>query len=320
MSWVAGNLGHYLRQIEAEGSELPARILALLSQADAKTLRRVVLAPETTSRVLYAHPGGCDDRSLGQYLTELLESGPEQPTEVGLVVDSDSSAAVCFDYSTLRDGGMRLEHYSDPAARELAIGKLASAMRGIDATDRGVASIVRRYTLVANVLVDSENPKFTSGSTSQYVGRSLFCNAHLPSVDTELLADSLVHEAIHSLLYMHELCEPWILDEAVITRCSVVESPWSGATLMVRPFLQACFVWFGLTHFWMRAQRRSTFQPERVEARLATARGGFLNGPLEARLADYVRYISPTLLELLGAMQEMVLKGDEHQGRVLHYG
>ena len=39
----------------------------------------------------------------------------------------------------------------DPAARELAIGRLASAMRGIDATDGGVASIVRRDTLVVNV-------------------------------------------------------------------------------------------------------------------------------------------------------------------------
>ena len=51
------------------------------------------------------------------------------------------------------------------------------------------------------------------------------------------------------------------------------------------------------------------FDPEPVEARLATARGGFLKW-VRSRLVsrDYERHISPTLLELVGAMQEMVLK------------
>ena len=246
-SLVAGRLGAYLRELEAAEPELAARILSQLGEADGEKLRAVVLAPETSSRVLWDHPGGCDDRSFGQYLVELLEAGPAQPNETGLVVDLDTPAAVCFDYTTLRDGGMRLEHYTVPADRELAIGKLEAAMHGIDAVDTGVAAFVRRFTLVANVLVDTETPKFTSGSTSQYVGRSLFCNAHLSGVDAELMADALVHEATHSLLYMHELCDEWI-DEDVLTRQSVVESPWSGATLFIRPFLQACFVCVRLMH------------------------------------------------------------------------
>jgi hypothetical protein len=307
-SLVAGRLGANLRELEATDPALAARILKLLGEADGDSLREVVLAPETTSRVLWGHPGRCDDRTLGQYLVELLGAGPAQRNETGLVVDSDSPAAVCFDYSTLRDGGMRLEHYAVPSPRELAIGRLEAAMRGIDAVDAGVASFVRRFTLVANVLVDSETPKFTSGSTSQYIGRSLFCNAHLPGVDVELMADSLVHEAIHSLLYMHEIREEWI-DNDVLSRESVVESPWSGATLLVRPFLQACFVWFGLTHFWSLALGGSAFRPERAEARLVMARRGFLNGPLEARIAGYVPHIAPPLLEMVRTMQATVAAG-----------
>jgi hypothetical protein len=308
MSMAAGRLGARLPEVEADDPELAARVLDRLSLADVAALRQVVLAPETTSRVLWDHPGRCDERSLGRYLADALEDGPAGPADGGLVVDCDSPAAVCFDYSTLRDGGMRLEHYTDPGEKELALGRLREAMSGIDATDAGVAAFVRRFTRTANVVVDSETPKFTSGSTSQYVGRSLFCNAHLPGVDPELMADSLVHEAIHSLLYMHEVREPWI-DEDLITRDSVVESPWSGATLLIRPFLQACFVWFGLAHFWSLARGGLAFRPERVEARLAMARRGFLDGPLEDRIEGYLPYLAEPVLELVRAMQADVAAG-----------
>jgi hypothetical protein len=309
MSMAAGRLGARLREVEADDPELAARVLNLLGQADPAVLRQVVLAPETTSRVLWNHPGRCDERGLGRYLADVLEEGgPAEPSDSGLVVDCDSPAAVCFDYSTLRDGGMRLEHYTDPGEKELALGRLGEAMSGIDATDARVAAFVRRFTRTANIVVDSETPKFTSGSTSQYVGRSLFCNAHLPGVDSELMADSLVHEAIHSLLYMHEVREPWI-EEDVITRDSVVGSPWSGATLLVRPFLQACFVWFGLVHFWSLARDGPAFRPERVEARLEMARRGFVDGPLEDRIADYLPYVAEPVLELVRAMQADVAAG-----------
>jgi hypothetical protein len=308
MSMVAGRLGARLRDVEADDPKLAEHVLDLLGQADVAALRRVLLAPETTSRVLWDHPGRCDERSLGRYLADALEDGPAEASDGGLVVDCDSPAAICFDYSTLRDGGMRLEHYADPDERELALGRLREAMSGIDATDAGVAAFVRRFTRTANVVVDSETPKFTSGSTSQYVGRSLFCNAHLPGVDAELVADSLVHESIHSLLYMHEIREPWI-DEQVISRESVVESPWSGATLLVRPFLQACFVWFALAHFWSLARGERAFRPERVEARLAMARRGFLDGPLEDHIDAYLPYLAEPVLELVRAMQAEVAAG-----------
>jgi hypothetical protein len=315
MSLVAGTLGGYLRQLGETEPEWAAHLLALLATADVVTLRRVVLGPDTSSRILWGHPGRCDNRDLSTYLADVLQAVPAQPNEVGLVVDSDSSSALCFDYSTLRDGGMRLERYSDLWARELALSRLEAAMRGIHAMDPGVAAFVQRFTLVANVLVDSETPKFTSGSTSQYIGRSLFCNAHLPGVDAELMAESLVHEAIHSLLYMHEVCERWILDEAVISREAIVQSPWSGAMLLLRPFLQACFVWFGLTRFWSRAQHSSSFRPERIEARLATARGGFLKGPLDERIGGYVPNVDPTVIELVRAMQEIVVAGAQTEAK-----
>jgi hypothetical protein len=335
-SLVSRRLGAKLGLLEREDAQSASRVIEGLAAADASTLRRVVLAPETSSRLLWGHPGGCDERDLWQYLTDVLEvessrfdppatptatrwsalgdlriDGPSgavvvQPTAAGVVVDTESPAALCFDYSTLHRDGMELRHYQDPAARELALGRLEGAMRGIDQVNPAAAYFVRRFTLVANVLMDAESPKFTSGSTAQYIGRSLFCNAHLASADAELLAESLVHEAIHSLLYMHEVCEPWVLNEQRFTEDAEVESPWTGATLVVRPFLQACFVWFGLAHFWSLAQADSPFRPRRVQERLAAARDGFLKGPLPERISDHAPQIAPQVLNLVREMQAAV--------------
>jgi hypothetical protein len=335
-SLLSRRLGTELGRLETMDAQSASRVIEHLGAADAPTLRRVVLAPETCSRLLWGHPGGCDERDLWQYLTDVLEverarfdppaaptdtrwsalgdlridgaSGAVvvQPTAAGVVVDTESPAAICFDYSTLHRDGMELRHYQDPAERELALDRLEEAMRGIDQVNAALAGFVRRFTLVANVLADGESPKFTSGSTAHYIGRSLFCNAHLPSADVELLAESLVHEAIHSLLYMHEACEPWVVDGQRFTEDAEVESPWTGATLVVRPFLQACFVWFGLTHFWSLAQAGSPFRPGRVEERLTTARDGFLKGPLPERISDHAPHIAPRVLDLLREMQAAV--------------
>ena len=282
----------------------------MMADLDADALSDVVLAPETSSRVLWGHPGRCDERDLASYLADVLTAGVVVSERAGLRVDTDSPAAVCFDYTTLRDGGMRLAWYDDVADRDLALSRLDQAVLGIEATDPGVAAFVRRFTLVANPVVNTETPAYTSGSTSQYIGRSLICNAHLPGVDAGVVAESLVHEATHSLLYMHEVTEPWLLDERLIDRDSVVRSPWSGATLMLRPFLQACFVWFGLANFWALASTDGTgaFEPERVSQRLTMTRRGFEQGPLLALVADYAPNISPALLSLVAAMQDDVLR------------
>ena len=338
---LARRLGAKLGNLKTANPELADQILALLSETDTATLRRVVLAPETCSRVMWDHAGRCDHRDLYQYLIDVLNvergglkrspkrrssTGPArwsalgdrcvndkgivvvlQPARAGLTVDSDSPAAVCFDYSAMGKGGMQLQHYHEPTTKELALSRLEAAMRTLDEVDPPVAEFVRHFTLVATVVTTDES-SFSSGSTIQYVGRSMFCNAHLTAIDSAVLAEALVHEAIHSLLYMHELCEPWVRYEG-LQDAIPIESPWTGSRLALRAFLHACFVWFGLVNFWTRAQRASIFPPRRIEEHLVMARRGFLKGPLTSRLLEHSPCIVPQVLELVGTMQEHVLSG-----------
>jgi hypothetical protein len=347
-SLITGILGRELSLLKKARPVVAARILGLLTSADNLTLRRVVLAPETSCRLLWGHPGGCDDRDFWRFLTDsldlefsrlshspvgaLIEASSEalprarwsalgdfrvgdarvavvsQPSLTGLTVDADSPASICFD-SSVHDVGMQLLHYGDHEAKETALRKVEAAMLALDAMDPAIAGFVRRFTLVANIVTDGERSGFSSGSTDQYVGRSIFWNADLPSVDTEMLAEALVHEAIHSLLYMHEVREPWFLSQELLSSDAVVESPWTGSMLRVEPFLQACFVWFGLCHFWSLARRESPFKGQRAEASLATARQGFLEGPLLSRVSGYLSHITPQVLDLVRAMQEDVVSG-----------
>ncbi|MFE5026282.1 HEXXH motif-containing putative peptide modification protein [Streptomyces sp. NPDC056656] len=62
------------------------------------------------------------------------------------------------------------------------------------------------------------------------------------------LVDTILHEAIHSLLYMVEAGEKWFTDPD--PRRSGKVSPWSGRNLPLHSFVHACFVWFGLMSFW----------------------------------------------------------------------
>lgn len=345
-SLLASSLGSSLAQLRSDNPELADQMTELLTQTDEDSLRRVLLAPETSSRVLCGHPGACDKRDLWRYLMDVLEVEAARPALTadkprsrvnsrrrwsatgdvcvddsgaavafqraltGLAVDSESPTAVCFDSSSVPNGPMQLEHYGDRASKVLAIGRIETAMRTIEAADPSVAAFVRRFTLVAHIVVDRGTVKFSSGSSGEYTGRSIFCNAHIPGVNTALLAEALVHEAIHSFLYMQEACHPWIVGEEQLPDEVVVRSPWTGALLYLRNFLQACFVWFGLAHFWMRLRGGSAFEARHLETRLATARQGFLKGPLLGRISASLPYIASQILSLVDAMQVNITAGE----------
>ena len=91
-----------------------------------------------------------------------------------------------------------------------------------------------------------------SFSTGPLIGKMFLANLH--SNDSKgwrvgNIVDALVHETIHSLIYMIELFAPLCTDQRkALSHFGV--SPWSGRTLDLHSLLHACFVWFGLWNFW----------------------------------------------------------------------
>ncbi|WP_462186873.1 MULTISPECIES: hypothetical protein [unclassified Frankia] len=109
-------------------------------------------------------------------------------------------------------------------------------------------------------------------------------NPHHPEASLDCLAEGVVHEAIHGLLYRECLQRPWVGGDAAV-EVPCVRSPWTGRLLPVRPFLEAVHVWFGLAHLWALGSRTAGFEPRAVRARLVRSVRGFAQGSV----ADLVR-------------------------------
>jgi hypothetical protein len=158
------------------------------------------------------------------------------------------------------------------------------------------------------VIVPQVDPSglFWSGTNGEYIGRVVLVNVDQERVSVEEIADALVHEAIHGFLYMHESVEPWVLDFALYTDEGSLVSPWSGTMLPVRPFMQACFVWYGLAMFWAQHVNDVVFDKERVHYLLGRALSGFRGDTLVDLLAPLRSRLHPEMLEIIDSMQRTI--------------
>ena len=139
----------------------------------------------------------------------------------------------------------------------------------------------------------------TSRSQRRHRGLAAFTNLHSDGWFPEKIVDALVHEGIHALLFKTSvtgrLFSPPPRGHPRVT----VVSPWSGRPLGLGAFTHACFVWFGLWHFWKQATSRSGRAAEFAER----ARKGFDDElPLLNIPSDGVRLLSPEVLAALRLM------------------
>jgi hypothetical protein len=188
---------------------------------------------------------------------------------------------------------------------EVTLSRLQEARDGIRATSTSILNFTVDFTKVLILMKDPTNDTyFASGSNGQYVARSFIVNPHAASVDEVDIAESLVHEAIHALLYMQERQQRWVHEADLYDPAPVIVSPWSGNKLAIRSYLQACFVWYGLIHFWTMSLPAGAFRRDRVLSRMTTATRGFLREPLLSHVEPYRKGIGPDIQAALTAMQD----------------
>ncbi|MFQ3244237.1 MAG: hypothetical protein ACI9SP_000864 [Arenicella sp.] len=109
---------------------------------------------------------------------------------------------------------------------------------------------VSDFTLVLGIRknVSSGNKPY-SGTFRGMVGFSAMTNPHLVEADQYYLADAMVHESMHTAMYMLEYINGCHIASDSDVRTNV-SSPWTGSSLNVDNILQAAFVWYGLYYFW----------------------------------------------------------------------
>jgi hypothetical protein len=297
---------------------------------------RVLTAPETSYRVIYKD--SCTLREAGDFVHRSLQSEMAregEPTEFkydiwtpygDMCFRSDGSvfrfpqisAAMPLDFGSplvarvdLGVPGNYLAEFRTPfdaSEMEVVIERLNLACQGIHAARPTLLDFVLTFNKVLISVKDPAAPnRFSSGSTTQYVGRTFITNPHVDSVDIVDLAEALVHEAIHALLFMEELQHPWGDIPELGDGVRRVDSPWTGNALSLSSFLQACFVWYGLVHFWALALREHTFDPQRIKQRFIQAVCGFLSGPLVNKLETFLPGIYPDVVDTIQEMQGSIV-------------
>ncbi len=195
--------------------------------------------------------------------------------------------------------------YSRAEASEI-LGKLIEARRLILDACPAAWGMVLQSARVIQLRRDPTNPSFaTSASCNTEIGRVVLLNAHLDSFDAPTIANALLHESIHGVVYGLEQIAPLLpTTDPHNSDDLLVVSPWTGSRLHLHTYVHACFVWFGLASFWRALDRR--LEPR--EARhLRRALSGFLDGaalrPLRAHAALLAEGVLETVEVLSGILQ-----------------
>ncbi|SDS40955.1 aKG-HExxH-type peptide beta-hydroxylase [Actinoplanes derwentensis] len=230
-------------------------------------------------------------------------------------LDIGSPHALAIDLEGVTDEVVQARTSHQPAEIDRLLAQLTDVRDALATSAPDILEFVVAFTKVLILQPDPEAPtSFSTGSSAQYIGRSVFGNPVLETVDSVLLAEGLVHEAIHSYMYMNERLEPWVINAELYGPQYRTRSPWTGHPLPLRAYLQACFVWYGLLNLWARSTSHTAFDAQRVRHRMAQAARGFLAGDVLAQVAPYRCGIVPELLSTIEQMQAEVVAAAEAVG------
>ncbi|CAB3802417.1 hypothetical protein LMG28614_05604 [Paraburkholderia ultramafica] len=200
---------------------------------------------------------------------------------------------------------------SRPALTDVEVhfihGRLVGAMGELQQLSPVLPKFVSLCTRVLVLQIDPLNAYVASGSNGRFVGRSFIANPQRAEATTDCLAEAVVHEAIHGLMYCESLHRPWACGDAAV-EVARVESPWTGRALPIRPFLEAACVWFGLVHLWALALRSERFERKAAHMRLMRSVRGFCRGSLVDRARPWWHEIRPDVLTAVDCLQARVVE------------
>jgi hypothetical protein len=191
---------------------------------------------------------------------------------------------------------------------------LQRALALIEAACPATADAIRWFVKVVVVAKSVGAPKGHSSSSSpSHRGRVLLRDCHVAAV--EGLMDSLVHEATHQVLYAVE-CTEHLADDV---NAPLLVSPWSGTPLTVHSYVQACFVWYSLAHFWRAAMQWRALNTQPARACLDRALRGFRAGNPAEALVPHGHRVSPAAIAVIHQLHDRIgvhgplpARGEEH--------
>lgn len=185
--------------------------------------------------------------------------------------------------------------------------KLEESVSPLYNFSNSVIELITNFTqvIILKKQVQKETILFSSASLFPYIGRSLLINAD--RAGSSQIIDALVHESIHSMLYMIDAIKKWMPANAIINKVGpVIPSPWTGRLLNPGNFCQAIFVWYGLFNFWQFALSNHLYDQGYGEKRIATIEKGFEKVEIDLMNKKFQLQLNDEVLETVEAVKAAV--------------
>lgn len=187
--------------------------------------------------------------------------------------------------------------------RDDVLARIARAVTGIQTVPMA-AGHFGRFVQSLVLRKDPTTPsRFASASSQLAIGLVVLRNPQLAVATPTEIADGLIHEMIHIMTDIVELREPCIHNrDAIAVR---IDSPWTGRSLDLNTYVQACYVWYGLWEFWLAAFGTGGFDDYEVLRCFRRASLGIQRGMVEP-LRAFEHALAPELIEGLAVAQSSV--------------
>lgn len=331
-SHVTSAMWETVERIRCWNRQLAARLDRGIGEAGQDELQRVLLAPETTSRLL-RHGPDADDAEVGRFV---CRSFLAEAVRAGRLVQSDDVVWTALGDGRLLPSGEFLPTASIPGFVPLDVESpwpvIAGAPGAAGPMDRqtleegecllalerltGARDLIRKASGAVNAFVsrfarvlvlrrdDGSGPSwYTAGPR---IGWSVLGDPHGPDLDEVDLTEAVVHGAVHAHVCMQELLEPWIIEPVPAEPAARIVSPWTGRPLAVSAFLRECFVRYGLLNFWCLVLGVGASDPERIRERICDTVRGFVAAPLLDVVAPHAGGMSEGVKSAIGQIQKVV--------------
>jgi hypothetical protein len=205
--------------------------------------------------------------------------------------------------------------YEDFTVEEISaiVAKVQDAFDRIEKTSVSAATLIREFIKVIIPLKWGSN----DGSTSQprFPGRVLLTGIELSS--PARIASSLVHEAMHQLLYILEWSGEFVIPALAPEEPPLVKSLWTNRGLSLHSFIHACFIWYGLARFFALPEATKVFEPRDLQHQLTRSISGFKgSNPIDelGSLAGRLRYdVVTTATSLQGYLEPILMVDGQAQ-------
>ncbi len=174
----------------------------------------------------------------GKYLSSVMADS--------IIVDFDSPYALRMDLTSSVLSETPLPALG--AVREQILTKLSDALKLIDEVASTAGQLIRNTTRCIRVRV-SNSTNTAAETDPNTIGEMRLLNYHFKDKDIIEVADTLIHESLHSFLAMYELQHGSFV---AFSQSSLVRpvSPWSGNPIPYNAFTHAVYIYFALFEFY----------------------------------------------------------------------